>query len=235
DEREAVADKRERAANQRQEQIAELIGELRGLVSGAHRDALEAIERSRALLLAPAGRGARAEEGARRADDRRRRGQAAIARAAGYGERQLAHPLVGGQGPAGYARAMRIRLAATAAAFAAAEESTGSLFDQLAAAHPSRAGAYHRRARPGKPATPRTAPATSPANSTANPPPAPSPAARDAPVGAGQQRYLTATHGQLSDQASPPSARPRRGSRHSRVTPEGASFEVWTGLGEQRA
>src|SRR5262249_4359214 len=87
---------------------------------------------------------------------------------------------------------------------------------------------------PGKPATPRTAPATSPANSTANPPPAPSPAARDAPVGAGQQRYLTATHGQLADQASPPSARPRRGSRHSRVTPEGASFEVWTVLGEQR-
>ena len=147
DAREAVADKRERAANRRQDQLEELIGELRGLVSGAHRDALEAIGRSQALLLAPGGRGARAEEGARRADDRRRRGQAAIARAAGYSERQLAHPLGGGHGPAGYARAMRIRLAATAAAFAAAEESTGSLFDQLAAAHPGRAGAYQRRAR----------------------------------------------------------------------------------------
>src|SRR5262249_56997884 len=56
---------------------------------------------------------------------------------------------------------------------------------------------------------------------------------RDAPAGAGQQRYLTATHRQLPDQASPPGAHPRRGSRHSRVTPEGASFEVWTVLGEQ--
>src|SRR5262249_7690098 len=51
DEREAVADKRERAATERAAQLAGLIGELRGLVSGAHRDALEAIERSRALLL----------------------------------------------------------------------------------------------------------------------------------------------------------------------------------------
>jgi hypothetical protein len=41
---------------------------------------------------------------------------------------------------------MHIRLAATAAAFAAAEESTGLIFDQLAAIHPERASAYQRRA-----------------------------------------------------------------------------------------
>ena len=146
DEREALADRRERVADDREEQIEELIGELRGLVTGAHRDALEAIERSQTLLLASADRHERTEEGVRRVDDRRRRERAAIARAAAYSERHLAHPLPAEQGPAGHARAMRIRLAATAAAFAAAEESTSLVFDQLATVHPERAGAYQRRA-----------------------------------------------------------------------------------------
>jgi hypothetical protein len=115
-------------------------------VTGAHQDALEAIERSQALILASVGSLERTEEAVRRASARRRREQAAIDRAAAYSERQLAHPLSAGQESAEQARAMRTRLAATAAAFAAVEESTGRLFDQLATIHPQRASAYQRRA-----------------------------------------------------------------------------------------
>ena len=146
DQREDRADQRESAADEREEQIEGLIGELRGLVTGAHRDALEAIERSQTLLLSSAGSLERTKEAGKRADERRRREQAAIARAAAYSERQLAHPLPAGQGPAGHTRAMRIRLAATAAAFAVVEESTGRLFDQLATLHPERASTYRSRA-----------------------------------------------------------------------------------------
>src|SRR5215472_16210551 len=146
DQREREADQREHAADQREEQIAGLIEELRGLVTGAHRDALEAIERSQALLLSSAGSLERTEDAAKRTDARGRREQAAIARAAAYSERRIAHPLPAGEGAAGQARAMRIRLAATAAAFAMAEESAGRLFDQLATLHPDRASTYQRRA-----------------------------------------------------------------------------------------
>src|SRR5215471_2545676 len=118
DQREDRADERERAADEREEQMEGLIGELRGLVTGAHRDALEAIERSQTLLLSSAGSLERTKEAAKRTDARGRREQAAIARAAAYSERRIAHPLPAGQGAAGQARAMRIRLAATAAAFA---------------------------------------------------------------------------------------------------------------------
>jgi len=41
---------------------------------------------------------------------------------------------------------MRTRLAATAAAFAAVEESAARLFDQLATRHPERASEYQRKA-----------------------------------------------------------------------------------------
>src|SRR5215475_6133728 len=66
DQREREADQRERTADEREEQIKELIGELRGLVTGAHQDALEAIERSQALLLASAGSLERTADGVRR-------------------------------------------------------------------------------------------------------------------------------------------------------------------------
>src|SRR5215831_12115729 len=92
DQREDLADRREREADEREEQIAELIGELRGLVTGAHRDALEAIERSQALLLSSAGSPERTRDAVKRTDERGRREQAAIARAAAYSERRLAHP-----------------------------------------------------------------------------------------------------------------------------------------------
>jgi len=144
--REDHADQRELAADEREEQIKELIGELRGLVTGAHQDALEAIERSQTLLMASGGSLERTEEAGKRADARRRREQAEIARAAAYSERQLAHPLPAGQESAERVRAMRTRLAATAAAFAVVEETTGRLFDQLATIHPQRASAYQRRA-----------------------------------------------------------------------------------------
>src|SRR5215831_6132476 len=82
DQREDLADRREREADEREGQIAELIGELRGLVTGAHRDALEAIERSQALLLSSAGSPERTRDAVKRTDERGRREQAAIARAA---------------------------------------------------------------------------------------------------------------------------------------------------------
>src|SRR5215831_13201436 len=106
-----LLDQRERAADEREEQIKELIGELRGLVTGAHQDALEAIERSQTLLMASGGSLERTEEAGKRADARRRREQAEIARAAAYSERQLAHPLPAGQESAERVRAMRTRLA----------------------------------------------------------------------------------------------------------------------------
>jgi len=146
DQREALADQRERGADEREEQITALIGELRGLVTGAHRDALEAIDRSQTLLLASADSLERTTESVKRVDARRRREQAAIARAAAYSERQFAHPSPAGEKSAEHARAMRTRLAATAAAFAAVEESAARLFDQLATRHPERASEYQRKA-----------------------------------------------------------------------------------------
>jgi hypothetical protein len=146
DQREALADQRERGADEREEQIKALIGELRGLVTGAHRDALEAIERSQTLLLASVESLERTKEAVEREDARHHREQAAIARAAAYSERQLARPLLAGKESAEHSKAMRARLAATAAAFAVVEESAGRLFDQLAISHPERASAYERKA-----------------------------------------------------------------------------------------
>jgi len=115
-------------------------------VTGAHRVALEAIERSQALLLASADSLERTQEAVKRTDAHRHRDQAAIARAAAYSERQLAYPPSDRQESVEYARAMRTRLAATVAAFAAVEERAGRLFDQLAISHPERASAYQRKA-----------------------------------------------------------------------------------------
>jgi hypothetical protein len=146
DQRETLADQRDRGADEREEQIKTLIGELRGLVTGAHRDALEAIERSQTLLLASVESLERTKEAVEREDARRGREQAAIARAAAYSERQLAHPSLAGEESAEHTKAMRTRLAATAAAFAAVEESAGRLFDELATSHPERASAYQHKA-----------------------------------------------------------------------------------------
>jgi hypothetical protein len=146
DEREALADQREDAADEREEQIRELIGELRGLVTGAHRDALEAIERSQTLPWASASRVGRREEAGKRADARSRREQAAITRAAARSERQLARPSLARQELSGQATAMRARLSATAFALAAIEDNAAYLFDQLAAGRPERGSAYQQRA-----------------------------------------------------------------------------------------
>jgi hypothetical protein len=139
DQREAVADLREREADEREEQMRALIGELRGLVTGAQRDALEAIESSLGLLSASADSFQRGEEAVRRATGRRRREEEATAR--GQAGRQWAY-----SSPAGPAREIRARLSATIAAFAVAEDNTARVFDQLAAGHPDDAGAYQRKA-----------------------------------------------------------------------------------------
>ena len=139
DEREAVADRREREADVRDVQMRALIGELRGLVTGAHRDALEAIESSLGLLSASADSFQRGDEAVRRATGRRRREEAATARAQGGRRRAYSSA-------AGPAREIRARLSATIAAFAVAEDNTARVFDQLAAGHPDDAGAYQRKA-----------------------------------------------------------------------------------------
>ena len=139
DEREAVADRREREADEREEQMRALIGELRSLVTGAHRDALEAIESSLGLLSASADSFHRDEEAVRRTAGRRRREEAATART--QAGRQRAY-----SSPAGPAREIRARLSATIAAFAVAEDNTARVFDQLAAGHPDDPSAYQRKA-----------------------------------------------------------------------------------------
>ena len=146
--RESQADQREREADEREEQMRALIGELRGLVTGAQRDALEAIESSLGLLSASADSFQRGEEAVRRATGRRRREEAATARAQGGRRRAYSSA-------AGPAREIRARLSATIAAFAVAEDNTARVFDQLAAGHPDDAGAYQRKAQQAREAADR--------------------------------------------------------------------------------
>ena len=148
DQREAVADRREREADEREEQMRALIGELRSLVTGAHRDALEAIESSLGLLSASADSFHRDEEAVRRTAGRRRREEAATART--QAGRQRAY-----SSPAGPAREIRARLSATIAAFAVAEDNTARVFDQLAAGHPDGASAYQSKAQQAREAADR--------------------------------------------------------------------------------
>ena len=148
DQREAVADRREREADEREEQMRALIGELRGLVTGAHRDALEAIESSLGLLSASADSIQRDDEAARRAAGRRRRDEAATARA--HAGRRRAY-----SSSAEPTREIRARLSATIAAFAVAEDNTARVFDQLAAGHPKDASAYQRKAQQAREAADR--------------------------------------------------------------------------------
>lgn len=148
DQREAVADRREREADEREEQMRALIGELRGLVTGAHRDALEAIESSLGLLSASADSIQRGDEAVRRAAGRRSREEAASARAQ-VGRQRAYSP------PAGPAREIRARLSATIAAFAVAEDNTARIFDQLAAGHPDDPSAYQRMAQQAREAADR--------------------------------------------------------------------------------
>jgi hypothetical protein len=146
DRREATADQREREADEREQQLQQLIGELRGLVTGAHRDALEAIERSQTLLSAATGRAERSNQATQRTAARGRREQAATVRAAAQSERQLARPSPAALEHLKRARAIRGRLAATATALAAIEDKAADLFDQLAISHPDRSSSYHRKA-----------------------------------------------------------------------------------------
>ena len=155
DEREALADRRERGADEREEQMQALVGELRGLVTGAHPDALEAIERSLALLLDSADSVQRGEEAVERAAARRRREEAAAARAAAQDKRQQAHSSAAGPGLRGQAREIRTRLCATVAAFAEAEYNAARIFDQLAVSRPERGSAYRQRAQHARDAADR--------------------------------------------------------------------------------
>jgi len=117
-------------------------------VTGAHLDALEAIESSLGLLSASADSIQRDDEAVRRAAGRRRREEAATARA--QAERQRAYSSL-----AGPAREIRARLSATLAAFAVAEDNTARIFDQLAAGRPDDASAYQRKAQHARDAADR--------------------------------------------------------------------------------
>jgi hypothetical protein len=151
--REALADRREREADEREEQMRALIGELRGLVTGVHRDALEAIESSLGLLSASAESFQRGEEAVKRAAARRHREEAATARA--QDERQRADSPPARQGPAKRATEVRNRLSATIAAFAVAEDNAARIFDQLAASRPEHASAYQDKAQHARDAADR--------------------------------------------------------------------------------
>jgi hypothetical protein len=153
-EREATADQREHKANDREEQMQALIAELRVLVTGAHQDALEAIERSLALLSSPADAFQRSEEAVKRTAARRRRTEAANTRAAAQDKRQRATPAAG-RGVGGQVREIRTRLGDTVAAFAEAEDNAARIFDQLAVSHPESAGAYQHRAQQARDAAGR--------------------------------------------------------------------------------
>jgi hypothetical protein len=153
--REALADQREREADEREEQMQALMGELRGLVTGAHRDAVEAIERSLALLSVSADSFQRSEEAVGRAAARHRREEAAIARAAAQDKRQQTYTSAAGRGLAGQVREIRTRLSATVATFAEAEDNTARIFDQLAISHPGDVNAYLRRAQQARDAADR--------------------------------------------------------------------------------
>jgi hypothetical protein len=166
DRREVSADQRERKADEREEQLQELIEELRGLVTGAHRDALEAIERSQTLLLAATGRAERGEEAMHRAAARGRRGRAAMARAAAQSERELAHPSPAALEHAKRSQAIRSRLAATATALAAIEDKAADLMISWPSA--TRSAAAHTSARRSKPAMWHTEPAKSLTGSVTN-------------------------------------------------------------------
>ena len=155
DQRDALADRREREADERDEQMQALIGELRGLVTGAHRDAVEAIERSLSLLSGSAGSFQRSDEAVQRGTARRRREEAAIARVAAQDKRQQTYSSAAGQGLAWQAREIRTRLSATVATFAEAEDNTARVFDQLAVSHPTDASAYQQRAQQARDAADR--------------------------------------------------------------------------------
>jgi hypothetical protein len=120
-----------------------LIGELRALVTGAHRDALEAIESSLGLLSASADSFQRDEEAVKRVTAR------------AQAERQRAGPSPARQGPAKRATEVRNRLAATIAAFAVAEDNAARIFDQLAASRPEHASAYQGKAQHARDAADR--------------------------------------------------------------------------------
>ena len=155
DRREALADRRERETDEREEQMQALMGELRGLVTGAHRDAVEAIEGSLALLSASADSFQRSEDAVDRAAARRRREDAAIARAAAQDKRQQTYTSAAGHGLTGQVREIRTRLSATVATFAEAEDNTARIFDQLAISHPGDVSAYQRRAQQARDAADR--------------------------------------------------------------------------------
>jgi len=155
DQREALANRREREADERDEQMQALIGELRGLVTGAQRDALAAIEGSLELLSVSADSFQRSEEAVKRAAARRSREEATIARAAAQDERQRAYSAPARQGLIRQAREIRTRLSATVAVFATAEDNAARIFDQLATSHPERTSAYQRKAQQARDAADR--------------------------------------------------------------------------------
>jgi hypothetical protein len=117
-------------------------------VISAHRDALEAIENSLALLSTPVDRFQRSEETVQRTVALSRREAAATARAAAQRERQRAYPSPAGQELFRRAKALRARLSATVAAFAVPEDNA-ALILPARPTHRQHPAATRRAAEPG--------------------------------------------------------------------------------------
>ena len=121
-----------------------MAGELGALSATRQQHALDAIERSRALLAASGDRLDRTEAALRRAAARAQRNQAEIDRAVAQGERDLARQPPDPGEQIEQAKALRKRLAETAAALAATEERVAQVHDELAARRPEHASDYRR-------------------------------------------------------------------------------------------
>lgn len=116
------------------------------LTASRQRRALEAIERSRALLSASSDRLDRGEAALRRSAASAERDQAEVDRVVGQSERELACRPPDPREQIEYAKALRKRLSATAAALATTEDEVAQVHDELAARRPEHASEYRRAA-----------------------------------------------------------------------------------------
>jgi hypothetical protein len=132
DEREQEADKRERLADEREKQLYELAHEIGGQAADIQRRTQEAIERSRARLMATRNRLERSAAVLRRSEAGALRAGAKFGMASLESEQELARRLPDPAVQTQRAKLLRRRLAAAAAALAAVEEELARTYDELA-------------------------------------------------------------------------------------------------------
>jgi hypothetical protein len=142
DRREAVATEREQQLSQREQAVEDHGRTLNAAVEGLEQRMLDTIERSRALLALSAQRLNRQEAGVKRAQAHRERQQAEISRAAAGTERRLADWMPDPSSLTERAESLRKHARLAIQAFAASEEETARLYQDLAARHPEHRAEY---------------------------------------------------------------------------------------------